>query len=85
MKLAILGATGPLGAKLLELALKCGASVRVLARSPTKLAFRHAALEVIEGNYLDHSALRETIRDCDVVLSTIGPQGPGAIPRSRAR
>ena len=76
MRIALFGATGRVGSRLLEYALADGHTVRALARDPTKLEpLACAGLTVITGDVLDHAAVHATIFDADAVISTLGGDG----------
>lgn len=74
MRIALFGATGRVGARVLEYALAAGHTVRALARDPRKLTPR-AGLDVIAGDVLDPDAVARTIAGADAVLSTLGGAG----------
>lgn len=74
MRIAILGATGRIGAYLLDWALDNGHDVQALARSPHALADR-TGLTVTAGDALDPVAVAEPIGGADAVLSALGPRG----------
>lgn len=84
MKIAILGASGFLGEKLLGRALARKFQVRVLARSPEKLKVQSESLTIINGDYFDAGRVQETVSGCFAVLSTIGPQSRSHQDRSTA-
>lgn len=77
MRLAILGATGGIGGRLLGWALDAGHPVRALARNPDALPPR-PGLEVASGDALDAAAVAEVIAGADAVLSALGPRGAKA-------
>ena len=72
-QIAILGATGFVGRRLLLRALDRGHAVRILARDPGRLGELGPRAAIVEGDYFDPSAVRRTLRGCAAVLSTIGP------------
>ena len=74
MNIAILGATGGTGQELTEQALALGHTVKVLVRSPDKVALRHDRLEVVKADLLDESAstLAKKLGGSEVVLSALG-------------
>lgn len=74
MRLAILGATGRIGAYLLDSALDNGYEVHALARGPQDRPDR-AGLTVTRGDALDPVAVAEVIGGADAVLSALGPRG----------
>jgi putative NADH-flavin reductase len=74
MHIALFGATGRVGGRLLEYALAEGHTVRALVRDPAKLAPR-AGLTILAGDVLDPAAVRETITGTEAVLSGLGGAG----------
>jgi putative NADH-flavin reductase len=72
MNILILGATGPTGKLLVDLALKQGHAVTALVRDKAKLTIQHEQLRVHEMDILDESALSGEMPGQDVVLSTLG-------------
>jgi len=74
MHIALFGATGRVGARVLEYALAEGHRVTALARDPAKVPAR-SELTVIQGDVLDLDAVRRTIRGADAVISTLGGAG----------
>jgi uncharacterized protein YbjT (DUF2867 family) len=72
MRLAIFGGTGTVGSALLAQALDAGHEVRVLARTPSKVARTSPALTVLSGNAKDLRAVSSTVAGCDAVLTTLG-------------
>jgi len=74
MHIALFGATGRVGGRLLEYALAEGHTVRALVRDPAKLAPRDG-LTILAGDVLDPAAVRETITGTEAVLSGLGGAG----------
>ena len=72
MRLAIFGGTGTVGAALLTQALDAGHHVRVLARTPGKVARANTRLEIVTGDARDQTAVTETVSGCDAVLTALG-------------
>lgn len=75
--IALFGATGKTGRRVLERALTAGYSVRALVRDPSKLTLpsdtvTSEALTVVRGDVLDAAAVEETIAGTDAVLSLFG-------------
>ena len=71
--LALLGATGRTGRRILDYALADGHRVRALARDPAKLApFAHPALTVLPGDATDPAAVDALVDGADAVLSALG-------------
>ncbi|HEX9978371.1 MAG TPA: SDR family oxidoreductase [Acidimicrobiia bacterium] len=70
MRVLVTGATGYIGGRVVPLLLDAGHEVRCLARTPAKLTFhpwRHR-VEVVEGDVLDPSSLKEAASGCDAAL-----------------
>ncbi len=70
--IALFGATGKTGRRVLARALDQGLTVRALVRDPGKLAGSTPGLTVIHGDILDASAVDEAVAGADVVLSLFG-------------
>jgi putative NADH-flavin reductase len=73
MRIALFGATGKTGSRVLEKALAEGHTVRALVRSPEKLGKRSDSLTVITGDMMNADDVGETIRDVDSVVMAAGP------------
>jgi uncharacterized protein YbjT (DUF2867 family) len=71
MKLAVFGATGGTGRRLVEQALLAGHDVRALVRLPDRAALP-GAVRLIGGNVLDGAAVARTICGADAVASCLG-------------
>ncbi|MEJ3405740.1 SDR family oxidoreductase [Rathayibacter sp. YIM 133350] len=78
--IALFGATGKTGRRVLSRALEAGHDVRALVRDPAKLAMTHERLAVIRGDVLDAATVDEVVAGCSAVLSLFG-QVPGS-PRT---
>lgn len=79
MHLALFGATGRTGRRVLGQAIAQGHSVTALARDPSRLAGSQS-LQVVRGDVLDPVAVGRTIAGADAVLATLGggtTQDPG--------
>ena len=72
MTIALFGATGRTGRRVLERLLDAGHEVRVLVRTPSKLQRSDARLAVIQGDVTDPGAVAETIAGAEAVLSVFG-------------
>lgn len=70
--IALFGATGKTGRRVLERALSAGHTVHALVRDPAKLDVRHERLTIVRGDVLDPSPVDSTIEGTDVVLSLFG-------------
>jgi putative NADH-flavin reductase len=77
MKLAVFGATGGTGRRLITQALAADYDVRALTRSQAKLP-PSEQITAIEGNVLDPGAVSETVENTDAVVCLLGrtPNNP---------
>ena len=73
MKIAVFGATGFAGLRLLQAAIDRNIEIKALVRTPDKLGDLADKIEVIQGNYFDREMIFKTIEGTEAVLSTIGP------------
>lgn len=73
MKLFILGATGGIGRRLLQLGLERGHQVTAYVRSPKKIESAHDWLNVIQGDIFNADQMAQAMAGHDVVLSAFGP------------
>ncbi|MGI5378800.1 NAD(P)-dependent oxidoreductase [Streptomyces sp. CA-251387] len=72
MKLLILGATGPTGRHVVDLALDGGDTVTVLARRPEALADLADQVDVATGDATSHHDVAKAMAGQDVVISALG-------------
>ncbi len=72
MKVALIGATGFVGAHILGEALGRGHQVTALVRTPEALP-SHASLNALKTDVLDVPALSEALKGHDVVISAFNP------------
>jgi putative NADH-flavin reductase len=70
---ALLGASGMVGEYLLREALARGYTVRVLARTPAKLAEFADRITIIQGDARDPAVIEALLQGSDVVISALGP------------
>lgn len=70
--LALFGATGKTGRRVLDRALAAGFDVRALVRDPAKLGVSSPHLTVVAGDVRDPRSVAETVQGADVVLSLFG-------------
>jgi putative NADH-flavin reductase len=74
MNILLLGSTGNLGGAVLNRLLNDNHMVFALARNPKKLKhFNQDNLKIITGDIYSTQTYFELIKNCDVVISTIGP------------
>ncbi|GGU88751.1 3-beta hydroxysteroid dehydrogenase [Streptomyces albospinus] len=83
-KIALFGATGTIGSRILDEALRRGHQVTAVVRDPAKVTATHPALTVIYGDVLDSESVTEVAKSQDVVVSAVGGgDGPGHIATIR--
>ena len=72
MKIAIIGASGVTGIRIVEEALKRGHEVLALARSPHKIEIENPKLDIRQTDIFDPSSLIDGLKGADVVVTTVG-------------
>ncbi|KUL51735.1 3-beta hydroxysteroid dehydrogenase [Streptomyces sp. NRRL F-4489] len=83
-KIALFGATGTIGRRVLDEALRRGHQVTAVVRDPAKLTADDPNLTVVEGDVLDPESVAEVAKGQDVVVSAVGGgDGPGHIATIR--
>ncbi|MCW3058677.1 MAG: 3 beta-hydroxysteroid dehydrogenase/Delta 5--_4-isomerase [Capsulimonas sp.] len=75
MKIALFGATGMIGGRILREALNRGHQVTAIVRDPAKLTEQHAHLTVITGDILNSDSIAGTVKGANAVVSAYGPSG----------
>jgi putative NADH-flavin reductase len=71
-KIALFGGSGRTGQHFLDQALAKGYSLKALVRTPEKIKSKSNLLELVKGDVLDFENVKQTIQDCDVVVSLFG-------------
>lgn len=74
--IAILGGGGRTGKFLVTDLLRHGYSLKLLLRKPEEFLIRHPLMKIVQGDAVDPKAIGNLLKDCHVVISTIG-QRPG--------
>lgn len=74
MKIALLGATGTIGQRILQEALTRGYQVTAIVRDPARVSQSHANLRVTTGDIFNPQSLASAASGHDVVISAFGPQ-----------
>jgi putative NADH-flavin reductase len=74
MFIALFGATGRVGTRVLEYALAEGHTVRALVRDPATLEKR-PGLDIMKGDVLDIPSVERAIKGTGAVISTLGGKG----------
>lgn len=72
MKVAVFGATGGTGRRVVESALAQGHEVTALVRDPAKLAISNPALTVVTGNVMDAAAVEKTLSGAAAAVVSLG-------------
>jgi uncharacterized protein len=78
MNIALFGANGTIGQRILREALSRGHTVTAIVHTPSKLQISNPALTIIEGNVLDPASVAQTVAGHDAVISAIGPAHDGS-------
>ncbi len=78
MKLAVFGATGPTGRRLVERAVAEGHEVTAFVRDPSRMRGRHERLSVMVGDVFDPERVEEAIAGREAVIGVLGggPSNP---------
>jgi len=74
--LAVFGGSGRTGKHLVKFALEQGYKVQALARTPSKVAMKHDNLTIIEGDFENVDAIRQTVKGATYVVNVAG--GPNS-------
>lgn len=85
MKIALYGATGHVGQRILTEALQRGHEVTAIVRDPARLTVSHENLRVITGDAMDSASVATSVVGQDVVIGSISGRrdgDPDAIPNS---
>lgn len=77
MKIAVLGATGKTGSRVVEAALARGFEVTALVRDPARVKQQHARLTVLRGDPTVAADVAACVRGADAVVHCLGVGGKG--------
>jgi putative NADH-flavin reductase len=72
MKVLVLGATGPTGRHLVEVALGCGDSVTALVRNPAALGDLAHRITVVQGDATSEADVSAAVLGQDAIVSALG-------------
>ncbi|WP_411075741.1 NAD(P)-dependent oxidoreductase [Streptomyces sp. cmx-4-7] len=76
--ITLYGATGTIGSRILDEALRRGHTVTAVVRDPARMTTRDPSPTVVTGDVLDPASVAEHARAADVVVSAVGGgDGPG--------
>lgn len=73
MKIALIGATGFVGSKILEELLTRGHQVTAILRNPEKLTLKHPSLSLAKADVFNEQELSTALKGHDVVISAFNP------------
>jgi len=73
MNIALIGASGTIGRRIAEEALRRGHEVTAIMRNPEGLDSEHERLKKHKADVMDPASLEEAIRGHDAVISAFGP------------
>ncbi|KOX11551.1 MULTISPECIES: NAD(P)-dependent oxidoreductase [unclassified Streptomyces] len=76
--ITLYGATGTIGSRVLEEALRRGHTLTAVVRDPAKMTVTHPRLTVVAGDVTDAASVAEHAQGADVVVCAVGGgDGPG--------
>ena len=84
MRIAVLGASGRLGRRLVKKALDAGYRVVAFVRFPIFLRLSHKSLTIIRGDSKDEQAVERALNDVEAVVTVLGAD-VGIAPDSTRR
>jgi putative NADH-flavin reductase len=76
MKIAIFGASGTIGQRILNETLNRGHQVTAIVRDPLRFNRSSENLSVVEGDVLDSASIAKVVTGHDVVIGSVGPSSP---------
>ncbi len=74
MRIALFGATGRIGQRILQEALTRGHEVTAIIRNPARVSSTSPRLKRVKGDVLDTTRIAATVVGHEVVISAIGPR-----------
>lgn len=78
--IAVIGGTGKSGKYLVQQLLDKNYSVKLLLRNPENFILQNPLIEIVKGDARDYDSIQNLIKDCNVVMSTLGqPAGEESI------
>ena len=72
INIAVIGGTGKAGTILINRLLEKKYRVKALVRNPEKLKTEDSLLELVQGDVRNYESVYELVKDCKVVISTLG-------------
>jgi putative NADH-flavin reductase len=73
MRIALIGANGTVGQRILQEALTRGHQVAAIVRDPSRITNKNDNLCIVTGDILDEGSISKAIAGYDVVISAYGP------------
>jgi len=73
MKIALIGASGTVGQRILQESLTRGHQVVAIVRDPSRITQKDEKLSVVTGDLLDGKSISKAVAGYDVVISAYGP------------
>jgi hypothetical protein len=73
MKIALFGASGMIGQRIVAEALKRGHEITAVVRDPAKYSAPDPKVQVVQGDALDAASVAKAVVGQDVVISSVGP------------
>jgi putative NADH-flavin reductase len=78
--IAVIGGTGKSGTYLVQSLLDNHYTIKLLLRNPENFTIKNPLIEIVKGDARDYNAINNLIKDCNIVISTIGqPVGEESI------
>lgn len=77
--IAIVGGTGKVGRFLIQKSIENNYKVKILMRNPEKMSNCKYDIDIVKGDAIDKNDIRNLLKDCNVVINTVG-QPPNAEP-----
>lgn len=78
--IAVIGGTGKSGKYLVQQLLDKNYSIKLLLRNPENFILQNPLIEIVKGDARDYDSIQNLIKDCNIVISTLGqPAGEESI------
>ena len=78
--IAVIGGTGKSGRYLVQNLLDKQYSIKLLLRNPENFTLKNSLIQIVKGDARDYDSIHNLVKDCEVVISTIGqPKGEESI------
>lgn len=78
--IAVIGGTGKSGKYLVQQLLENNYHLKLLLRNPENFTLQNPLIEIVKGDARDYNSVQNLLKDCKVVISTLGqPAGEESI------